>query len=149
VEVEMRRRIDAIRAAAEIGAVEIKLQDFVLGQACLEPQRQERLAHLSLERAFAAEKQVFGELLGDRRAALYHAARARIGKQRAEGAGNVDAEVVVETPLFGGERRLDQVVGKIFDLERIVMFDAAAADRVAVTIKKGDRELGLFQPVCV
>ena len=42
-EIEIGRRRDAERAAAHIGAVEIELQDFLLGQVRLQPERQGRL----------------------------------------------------------------------------------------------------------
>ena len=85
----------------------------------------------------------------DRRAALAHAAGLRVGDQRARGAGDVDAEMIVEAAVFGGERRLDQIVRKIFQRNRVVVLDAAAADRIAVAIEERHREIGFLQPVVV
>ena len=149
VEIELRRGIDAERAAAEIGAVEIQLQNLVLGEPRLQPDREERLLDLALDGALVRQEQVLGELLGDRGAALHHAAGARVRHQRAERAGRVDAEVLVEAAVFGGERRLDQVVGKLVERDRVVVLDAARADLVAVAVEEGDGELGLLQPVLV
>ena len=149
VEIVMRRRVHAERAGAEIGALEIELEDVVFRKPRFQPQRQKGLAHLALDRALVRQEQVLGELLRDGGAALHHAAGARIGEQRAEGAGDVDAEVLVEAPVFRGERRLDQMVGKVVDLEHVVVLDAAAADGVAVAVEERDRELGFFQPVVV
>src|SRR6185437_9091898 len=149
VEIEMRSAVGAEGAAAHIGAVQIELQDLVLAQPRLEPDREEGFVDLALDGAFIGQEQVLGELLGDRRAALAHAAGLRIGDERARGTGHVDAEMVVEAAVFGGERRLDQVVRKVFQLDRIVMLDAAAADRIAVAIEEGHREIGLLQPVLV
>ncbi len=73
----------------------------------------------------------------------------RVGDQRARGAGKVDAEVLVEAPVFGGEHRLDQVIGKLVERDRVIMLDAARADLVAVAIEEGHRQLGLLQPVVV
>ena len=70
-------------------------------------------------------------------------------EQRARGAGEVDAEMLVEAPVLGREHRLDQVVGKLVERDRIVVPDAAGADLVAVAVEEGDRELGLLQPVVV
>ena len=64
-------------------------------------------------------------------------------------AGDVDAEMVVEAAVFGGERRLDQMVRKILQRDRIVVLDAAAADRIAVAVEEGHREIGFLQPVLV
>ncbi len=65
-EVEIRRRVDAEGAAAHIGAVEVELEDLVLGEARFEPQGEECLLDLALDGALVAQEQVLGELLGDR-----------------------------------------------------------------------------------
>ena len=145
----MRRAVDAEGAAAHIGAVEIEFQDFVLGQPRLQPDREKRLVDLALDGALVAQEQVLGQLLGDRRAALPHAAGLRVGHQRAERAGDVDAEMVVEAAVFGGQRRLDQIVRKILERNRVIVLDAAAADRIAVAVEEGHREIGFLQPVVV
>jgi hypothetical protein len=113
VEVEVRRAVDAEGAAAHIGAIEIEFENFVFGEPRFEPDRQEGFVHLALDGALVAQEQVLGQLLGDRRAALPHAAGLGVGYDRAQRTGDVDAEVVVETAVFGCERRLDQDVRKI------------------------------------
>ena len=149
VEVVLRRRVDPEGAAAEIGAVEVEFEDLGLGQPHLQPQRQERLLDLALDGALVRQEQVLGELLGDRGAALHHAAGARIGEHRAQRAGEVDAEMLVEAAVLGGEHRLDQVVGKLLKRHRIVVPDAARADLGAVAVEEGDGELRLLEPVVV
>ena len=149
VEVILRRRVDAERAAAHIGAVEIELEDLVLGQPRLEPDRQERFLDLALDGALVGQEQVLGELLRDRRAALHHAAGARIRRQRAHEARRIDAEVLVEAAVFGRERRLDQMVGIFVQRDRVVVADAARADLVAEAVEEGDGEFRLLQPVVV
>ena len=145
----MRRAVDAERAAAHIGAVEIEFQNFILGEPGLEPDRQKRFLHLALDGALVVQEQVLRQLLGDRRTALPHAAGLRVGHQRARGAGDVDAEMVVEAAVLGGQRRLDQIVRKILQRNRIIVLDAAAADRIAVAVEKRHREIGFLQPVVV
>ena len=125
VEVEMRRAVDAEGTAAHISAVEIELEDLVLGQSRLEPDREERFLHLALDRALVVQEQVLGKLLRDRGAALHHAAGAGIGGQRAREARRIDAEVLVEAPVFGCERGLDQMVGIVFQRNGVVVPDAA------------------------
>ena len=147
VEVVLRRGVDAEGAAAEIGAVEIELEDVVLRQPHFQPHRQEGFLHLALDGALIGEEQVLGELLRDRGAALHHAAGARIGEHRAEGARDVDAEMLEEAPVFGGEHRLDQVIGEFVERDRVVVADAARADFVAVAIEEGDRELRGLEPI--
>ena len=100
-------------------------------------------------RALVGQEQVLRKLLGDRGAALAHAAGLGVGDQGAHRAGDVDAEMLVEAPVLGRERRLDQHVGKLRQRDRIVVLDAAAADLVAVAVEERHRELGLLQPVVV
>jgi len=57
--------------------------------------------------------------------------------------------MIVEAPVFGRERCLDQMIGEILDLQGVIMLDAAAADDVAVAVEERDRELRLLQPVVV
>src|ERR1700722_13139904 len=57
--------------------------------------------------------------------------------------------MVVEAAVFGRQRRLDQIVRKIFQRDRVVMLDAAAADRIAVAVEEGHREIGFLQPVVI
>ena len=49
--------------------------------------------------------------------------------------------MVVKAAILGGERRLDQIVRKILQRNRVVVLDAAAADRIAVAIEERDREI--------
>ncbi|MFK4497445.1 hypothetical protein ABIF86_001736 [Bradyrhizobium japonicum] len=149
VEVEVGCAVDAKSAAAHIGAVEIQLENLVLGQAPFQPDREEGFVDLALDGALVAQEQVLGELLGDRGAALADAAGLGVGDESARGAGDVDAEMLVEAAVFGGERRLDQHVRKVFQRDRVVVFDAAAADRVAVAVEERHRQVGLLQPVLV
>src|SRR5262249_61368047 len=106
VEVKLSRRIDAEGAAAVIGAVKIEFENLVLRQPYFEPQREECFLDFALDGALVRQEQVLGQLLADRGAALHHAAGARVREHRAEQAGNVDAEMLVEAAGLGGERRL-------------------------------------------
>src|SRR5690606_35463216 len=73
-EITLRRRLDAGGAVAEEDAVEIELEDLLLGVVLLEPQRQQCLLRLALQRLLGAEEQVLGELLGDGGGAARHLA---------------------------------------------------------------------------
>ena len=148
-EVILRRRVDAERASAEIGAVEIQLQNVLLGKPRLQPQREKCLLHFAFNRALVVQKQVFRQLLRDRRAALHHVLRAHVGGERAQRAGEIDPEMLVKAPVFGGQHRLDEMVGQLVEPHRVVVPDAALAEYVAVAVEKNDRELALLQPVLV
>ena len=149
VEVKLRRRVDAESAAAEIGAIEIQLENLVLRQPHFEPERKECFLDLALDGALVGQEQVLGQLLADGRAALHHAAGARIGEHRAEQAWDVDAEMLVKTAILGRERCLDQMIGELVQRDGVIVPDTARADLVAVAVEKGDGEFGLLQPIVV
>ena len=98
-------------------------------------------------RALVGQEQVLGELLGQRRAALDDGVGAQVLDQRAQRAGNVDAEMVVEAPVLGRQHRLDQIVGHFLQRHRVALVDAALADLVAVAVEEGDGEIALRLPV--
>ena len=54
-----------------------------------------------------------------------------------------------EAAVLGGDHRLHQVVGQVFELDRVVLQDAALADDVAVAVEEGDGEIRLLAPVGV
>ena len=126
VEIEIRRRLYAERAATHIGSVEIELEDLAFGEVEFEPHREISFLDLTLKRALVREKQVFRKLLGNRRATLHDGCRPRIHGQRAHRTDDVDAPMLVEAPVFGGEDRLDQMLGKLIERNGIVVLDAAA-----------------------
>ena len=146
-EIEIRRRRDAERAAAHIGAVEIELQDLLLRQVRFEPQRQERFLDLALDGALVGQEQVLGELLGDGRAALDHRIGPDVLRHGAEQAEEIDAEMVEEAAVLGGQHRLDDMVRHLVDRHGIALDDAALADLVAVAVEEGDGEIALVAPV--
>jgi len=80
---------------------------------------------------------------------MAHAARLRVGHQRSHGASEVDAEMVIEAAVFRRQRRLDQIVRKVFQRDRVIVLDAATADRVAIAVEEAHREVGFLQPVLV
>ena len=102
----MRRGIDAIGAGAEIDPVQIDLEDLVLGEAVLEPQRQQGLADLARKAPLGRQEQVFGELLGDRAAALDEMPGGEIGERGAQQPDRIDAEMAVEAAVLGRDHRL-------------------------------------------
>ena len=148
-EVELGGRLHAERAAAHISAVEIEFQDLALGQMRLEPHGQKRFLDLALDGALVRQEQVFGELLRNGRTALHHARRARVDRQRTEEPDRIDAQMVPEAAVLGGERGLDQIVRKLLERHGIVVLDAAPADLLPVPVEEGDGEILLFQPIVV
>ncbi len=146
-EIELRRRLDAERAAAHIGAVEIELEDLLLAQVRFQPEREEGLVDLARQGALVREEQVFRQLLGQGRAALHHAGRAGVDGQRAAEADGIDAPMVVEAAVLGREHRLDDIIGILIERHRVVVENAAPPDLLAEAVLERDGEIGLFQPV--
>ena len=115
----------------------------------LEPEREIGFLDLARDRALVGEEQVLGELLGDRGAALAHAARGGVDRQRAQSADHVDAEMAEETAVLGRQHGLDEMVGQFLERDRVVVLDAAPADFDAVAIEEGDGEIAALEPVLV
>ena len=146
-EIEIRRGRDAERAAAHIGAVEIELQDFLLRQVHFQPNRQEGFLDLALDRALVGQEQVLGELLRDGRTALHHGIGLDVLGHGAEQAQEIDAEMVEEAAILGGQHRIDDMVRHLVDRHGVALDDAALADLVAVAVEEGDGEIALVAPV--
>ena len=110
VEIDQRRRADSVGAEAEIDFVQIQFEDAVLGISALDPHRQQRFLDLARERNLVGQQEVLGDLLGDRRGALRTLVRTeilRIQHHGARHAGEVDAAMLVEVLVFGGEEGVD------------------------------------------
>src|SRR5207247_1959730 len=73
--------LEAVDAVAELDDVEIEPEDAPLGQGSLEPPGEHGLDELAGEGALAAEEEVLGHLLRDRRAATLHATLGHVHAQ--------------------------------------------------------------------
>ena len=120
VEVVAGGGLDAEGAVAEVGDVEVALEDPVLGVVLLERDRVAQLADLALVGVVGrrdplrpgvglAEQGQLDHLLGDRRATLDHAAAGLVGDQRAERAAQVERAVLVEAGVLDRDDRLTMV----------------------------------------
>src|SRR5256885_7179132 len=92
-----RGGVDAIGAAAEIDAIQIELEDLVLGELALERQRQHALLDFAPEGAAVGQEDVARELLGDGRSALAPVTGVEANLERAGDPDRVDSEVTAET----------------------------------------------------
>ncbi len=115
----MRGGVDAIGAGAEIDAIQVELEDLVLGVFVLEPERQQRLLNLPGEGALVGEEEVLRELLGDGAAALDDVAGAEIGEGGARQPPGIDAEMAVEAPVLGGDHRRRQIARHVTEAQRL------------------------------
>ena len=117
-EIALRGGFDAIGAGAEIDAVEIEIEDLVLGEFALQPQRQNELLDFARVSPVLREEQVFRQLLRDRRAALRNAAAHDVGAQRASDAHRIDAMMVVEAPVLDRDEGLRHVFRQFLERRR-------------------------------
>jgi len=145
-EVGLRRRRDAIGPLAEEDRVQVQLEDLLLAQLVLEGQRQEDLAQLAPQGPLVLDQRGPYQLLGERAAALPHFQRAGRNEQRAQHALPVDARVLEEPVVFGGQERLDHRWGHLAELDRQPALLADLADEQTVPAVHSERELQLELP---
>ena len=102
-EVAQRRGLHAVVALAEIHVVQVGLQNRPLAVLRFEPVREPGFADLAAVGLRAIEERAAHELLRDGAAALDDAATAEVGDHRPEDAAAVNAVVVVEAAILGGQ----------------------------------------------
>jgi hypothetical protein len=101
---------------------------------------------LALDCAFRAEKQVLGNLLGQRRAALHHGVGPCVLDDGPHRADDVHPEMFKEAGVFRCKHRLDQGRGHFFQRNGVVLPDAALAYDLAIGIGEGDGEFPVLVP---
>ena len=87
------RFVNSSGAGTKIYTVHIKLQNFVLGEFAFQPDRQNGFLHLSFQCALRFEKQVLGQLLCYRGAALNSGSGSVIGIQRTRNTKRINTEM--------------------------------------------------------
>ncbi len=97
----------------EIDLVGVEGEDLRLGEAALDLDGQHHLLHLAAEVAVGREKQVARQLHGERGSALGAAVEHHVAPGRAEDAPHVDAPVLLELFVLGGDQRVAQHFGKV------------------------------------
>jgi hypothetical protein len=108
IEVGTRRGGHPVRAGAEEDLVGVHLEDAPLGVAPLEAARHQRLAHLAPHALLApdlARQERARHLLRDGRRALQHAAGPVVGPRGARHRLGVDAMMLEEARVLGGQQR--------------------------------------------
>ena len=137
-EIDMRRAIHAIGAAAQIDAVEIELQDLLLGQRFLQPRRVDQLGQLARHGALLVGVDDLGGLLADGRAARHPVVRPHIQQQRARQAQRIDAVMGIEAPVLHGDEGGRQIFGHLVQRQPFAHDGAAMAHVIAVRIQEGE-----------
>ncbi len=138
VEVDVGGGLDAVGARTEIDPVQIHIQYLVLGVVRLQPKREDHLLHLALQRALGRQEHVLGELLGQRRAALHHAAGEDVLGDGAQKPDRIDAMVGAEAAVFDRDHRVRDVGRQIGERDRLPAGVTTIADQAAVDGKNLD-----------
>ncbi len=107
-EVELRGRLKAVHAAAQVDLVAVEGEDLFLGEGALDLDGEIGFLDLAQGGAVGRKKQVARQLHGQRGGALGAAVGAQVVDQRAEDAEEVDAPVGLEGLVFDGDDRLPQ-----------------------------------------
>src|SRR5690242_14238744 len=113
------------------------LKDLILGQLTLDEARDAQLDELPAKRpamVTLGEEAVVHHLHGDRAEALADAERSDVANQGAHEAAPIQAVVVVEAPVFGGDERLLHVQRDLAQLDVHAAYDREAADEPAVFV---------------
>ena len=111
-----RRGLHAVGAAAEVHGVEVAGEDLLLGDLLLELDRHHRFLDLAGGGLLGREVRLLHVLLGDGGAALADALAPDVAVRGPGDAHGVDAAVLEEVPVLGGQHgvaqhRRDLVVG--------------------------------------
>ena len=108
-----RHRLDAVDAGAEIDAIQVQLEDLILGELRVDHHRQHRLVELAAIGLPVGQEQRPGELLRQRRAALLRAWLADVAEHGAPERNGIDADVAVEAMILDRDERVLEVGGNV------------------------------------
>ena len=139
-EIDAGRAIHAIGGAAQIDAVEIELQDLLLGQRFFQPRRVDQLGQLARHGALLVGVDDLGGLLADGGTARHPVARPQVQQQGAAQAQGIDAIVVIEAPVLHGDEGGGKIGGHLLQFQPLAHNRAAMADFVAVRIQKSESQ---------
>lgn len=121
VEVGLRCRGDAVRAAPEVDDVQIGLQHFVFRPLPRHLGGDDQFLGLAHQAADAVlrrpDEGVLHVLLGDRRSTLQVAAAEEVVVHRPCEAAEVEAGVGIKVAVFGGDHRLADVHGHLVEVD--------------------------------
>jgi hypothetical protein len=145
-EVALGRGLDAVGPGAEIDPVQIELEDLLLGEARLQPDRQDQLLGLPAIVLRRRQEEVAGELLGDGRAAAQRAAAlavAHVVDLAAGDAPRIESEVPVVPAVLDGDEGLWDIGRQGVEIDRRRVLAAAHRHQRAGTVEVRHRGLAL------
>ncbi len=125
--------LDAVGAATVVAGVDVAGEDVVLGLLPVQLQGDDQFLQLARDRLVLGQVVVLDVLLGDRRTAL----RALAGQgveHAARGALEVDAGVLVERLVLGGDEGALDVLGDLGEVDDLAVAVAGARHDAAVAV---------------
>jgi hypothetical protein len=102
----MRGHREAVGAPAEEDLVDVDLENLVFREILLDLEGEEYFVKLARNGLLSGQEEVACHLHGDRRGALAFSAGGEVGAGGPQDAQEVDARVLVEAVVLGGEDRL-------------------------------------------
>ena len=139
-EVIFRRGLESVISRAQINLVAVHREDLFLRVVPLDLQRQDRLFDFPVEAAVGAvQEKTAGKLHGQSAGALGDAVVSDIVPGGFEHAREIDAPVLLEMLVFGGENRVLEYLRNLAVGEQDAPLDGERADRLAVVgVEFGD-----------
>ena len=146
-EVTARRGLGAVKAAAEVNAVQIQLHDLFLGKPLLDAVGQRDLKELAAVGALFQIERIARQLLCHRARALADAARRPVGQRRARHALVVHAVVTPEFLVLGRHDGLDENLGKFVIGDRFAVLDENFSHHAALAVVDGRGRFHFLEPL--
>ena len=134
---------EAVCALAEKNLVDINLENLVLGQRRFDAQRQQCLVKLAGVGFFAGNEEVARHLHRDGGCALLAARAGDVGQRRAQDANRVDAAVLIEAVILGGQNRLFHDHRHVGKAHQVAPLFAKFANQEIVGAVNAQRNFGL------
>jgi hypothetical protein len=131
-EIDLRGRGETVGTLSEEDLVDVQLEDLVLAQIVLDLERQQRFVELAGIGLFRRKEEVLRHLLGNRRCPLPLAAAHQVGVQGAQDALRIDAAVLIEALVLGGQDRLLHDRRNVLDADHRAPLLAELAEQVAI-----------------
>ncbi len=140
-------RLHAVGSATEVDLVEVELDDPVLRVGLFDAQGEKRLLELPRQADLRCEEKAARELLCDRACSLNHPPRTDVRDGGAEDRVDVDAPVLPELAVLGGDDGVDQIGRDVVEPDHDTVLSEELVEDLSVAVVDGraDRRLNGFQ----
>src|SRR5687768_6663639 len=128
---------------SQVNLIYIELEDLLFREAVLDLEGEQRFVELACKRLLRRQEEVARHLHGDGARALSPPARYEIGPSRAHHADIIDAGVLVEALVLGGDHRVLELLRSVGDRDYGPALLAELADQDALRGIDPKRDLRL------